>query len=185
MTEKELHKIIDRLLKLPKECEWAEFKLNLKKAEEIGEYISALSNGAFLQNEPYGYLVFGINDKTLQTEGTGFRPKMHKVGNEELENWLLQRTSPRIDVLIYETVYNNNFISLFQIQAAFGQPTCFCKQDYIRVGSITRSLKDFPEKEKKFGLKVQNKCLKKELHYKFRMLQMWLDYSTRNIIMIY
>lgn len=27
MEEKELHKFIDRLLKLPKECEWAEFYL--------------------------------------------------------------------------------------------------------------------------------------------------------------
>ena len=86
----ELHKIIDRLLKLPKECEWAEFKLNFKSEEEIGKYISALSNGAFLQNEPYGYLVFGINDTTILPEGTTFRPSMFKVGNEELENWLMQ-----------------------------------------------------------------------------------------------
>jgi hypothetical protein len=42
--EKELHKIIERLLKLPKECEWVEFKLNLKSENEIGKYISALSN---------------------------------------------------------------------------------------------------------------------------------------------
>ena len=45
MIDKDLHKIIDRLLKLPKECEWAEFKLNFKSEEEIGKYISALSNG--------------------------------------------------------------------------------------------------------------------------------------------
>jgi len=29
---------------LPKECEWAEFKVNNSKPQEIGEYISALSN---------------------------------------------------------------------------------------------------------------------------------------------
>ena len=149
MTDKELHKIIDRLLKLPKECEWAEFKLNFKSEEEIGKYISALSNGACLQNEPFGYLVFGIDDKTQQVSGTTFRPKLHKVGNEELENWLLQRTSLRVEVLLFETIYNEKPVSLFQIQAAHGQPTCFSNQDYIRVGGITRSLKDFPEKERK------------------------------------
>jgi predicted HTH transcriptional regulator len=149
MTDKELHKIIERLLKLPKECEWAEFKLNFKSEEEIGKYISALSNGACLQNEPFGYLVFGIDDKTQQVSGTNFRPKLHKVGNEELENWLLQRTSPRVEVLLFETIYNEKLVSLFQIQAAHGQPTCFSYQDYIRVGGITRSLKDFPEKERK------------------------------------
>ena len=149
MSIDDLHKIIDRLLKLPKECEWAEFKLNFKSEEEIGKYISALSNGAFLQNEPYGYLVFGINDTTILPEGTTFRPSMFKVGNEELENWLMQRTSPRIEFQIFETIYHQKFISLFQIQAAHYQPTCFAYQDYIRVGSITRSLKDFPEKERK------------------------------------
>jgi ATP-dependent DNA helicase RecG len=56
MTDNEIHKIIERLLKLPKECEWAEFKQNFKSEDEIGKYISALSNGACLQNEPYGYL---------------------------------------------------------------------------------------------------------------------------------
>ncbi len=154
MIDKELHKIIDRLLKLPKECEWAEFKLNFKSEDEIGKYISALSNGACLQNEPFGYLVFGISDKSLLPEGTNFRPTLHKVGNEELEHWLLQRTSSRIEVLIFETVYQDKLISLFQIQAAHGQPTCFSNIDYIRVGSITRSLKDFPEKEKKIWTKA-------------------------------
>ena len=46
MSEKDLHAIIERLLKLPKECEWVEFKLNIKTEDEIGKYISALSNGA-------------------------------------------------------------------------------------------------------------------------------------------
>lgn len=163
MTEKELHKTIDRLLKLPKECEWAEFKSNLKTEEEIGKYISALSNGACLQNEPYGYLVFGVNDITLQAEGTSFKATMHKVGNEELEHWLLQRLSPRIEISIHETVYNDRLITLFQIQAAHGQPTCFSQHDYVRVGSITRSLKDFPEKEKKIWTKGPKQIFEKEI----------------------
>ncbi|HVA97674.1 MAG TPA: ATP-binding protein [Bacteroidia bacterium] len=149
MTEQELNKIIERLLKLPKECEWAEFKLNFKSEEEIGKYISALSNGACLQNEHFGYLVFGINDTTLLIEGTTFKPSLHKIGNEELENWLLQRVSPRVEVQIFETIYHEKKLAIFQIQAASGQPTCFSHHDYIRVGSITRSLKDFPEKERK------------------------------------
>lgn len=167
MTEKELHKIIERLLKLPKECEWVEFKLNFqneknnKSEEDVGKYLSALSNGACLQNESFGYLVFGINDKTLQAEGTSFRPKLHKVGNEELEHWLLQRTFPRVDILIFEVVYQEKLISLFQIQAANGQPTCFSNSDYIRVGSITRSLKDFPEKEKKIWTKTPKQIFEK------------------------
>lgn len=163
MTEQELHKTIERLLKLPKECEWAEFKLNLKTEEEIGKYISALSNGACLQNEPYGFLVFGINDTSLHPEGTSFKASIHKVGNEELEHWLLQRLSPRIEIAIHETIYNEKPITLFQIQAAHSQPTCFSQHDYIRVGSITRSLKDFPEKEKKVWTKGPKQIFEKKI----------------------
>lgn len=161
MTDAELHKIIDRLLKLPKECEWAEFKLNYQSPEDVGIYISALSNGACLHNEPFGYLAFGIDDKTLKLVGTTFRPKAEKVKKEELEHWLLQRVSPRIEVTIYETIYNDKLISLFQIQAAHGQPTCFSHQDYIRVGSITRSLKEFPEKEKKIWTNAPKQLFEK------------------------
>ena len=165
MTEQELHKIIDRLLKLPKECEWAEFKLNFHNNEEIGKDISALSNGACLYNEQYGYLVFGIQDITLLPVGTTFKPSLHKVGNEELEHWLLQRLSPRIEITIYETTYQNKLISLFQILAAHGQPSCFSYHDYIRVGSITRSLKDFPEKEKKIWTKGPKQFFEKAVAY--------------------
>lgn len=161
MTDNDLHKIIDRLLKLPKECEWAEFKLNYSSHTNIGEYISALSNGACLQNEQFGYLVFGIDDKTLQPVGTSFRPTIEKVKEDELEHWLLQRLSPRIEFSIHETIYQGKLISLFQIQSAHSQPTNFDYIDYIRVGSITRKLKDFPEKEKKIWTKGPKQLFEK------------------------
>lgn len=144
--------IITGLLKQPKECEWVEFKLNFHSDEEIGKNISALSNGACLQHVPFGFLLFGIDDKTLEVKGTTFRPKMHKVGNEEFENWLLQRLSPRIDIEIFEGDYFGKPVALFKVPAANGQPTTFTNIDYIKVGSITRKLKDFPEKERKIWL---------------------------------
>lgn len=153
MKEKDLHNLLDRLLKLPKECEWVEFKMNFKSEEEIGKYISALSNGACLQNEPYGYLVFGISDGNLKVEGTSFRPTLKKIGNDELEHWLLQRISPRIDFSIYEIIYQDKLVSIFKIEATIGQPVSFNHVDYVRVGSITRTLKDFPAKEKKIWIK--------------------------------
>ena len=145
----DIKKIVERLLKLPKECEWAEFKLNLKTVEDVGEYISALSNGASLHNEFFGYLVYGIEDITLAVLGTTFAPKSHKVGKEELEHWLLQRTSPKIEVEIFEIKHEGKNLSIFKIQAAQQQPTAFLNVDYIRIGSIKRPLKDFPEKERK------------------------------------
>lgn len=157
MNENEINEIIRTLLSLPKECEWAEFKLNFHGEEELGQNISALSNGACLQGKPYGYILYGIDDTSISVKGTTFRPKSHKIKKEELENWILQRLSPRIDVEFIEGTYNDFPVALVKIPAAQGQPTSFLHNDYVKVGSITRSLKDFPEKERKiWNSKVKN-----------------------------
>ncbi|MBR6083718.1 MAG: putative DNA binding domain-containing protein [Salinivirgaceae bacterium] len=155
MEEKELNEIIRSLISLPKECEWAEFKLNFHGEEELGKNISALSNGACLQGKPYGYILYGIDDASITIKGTTFRPKSQKIKQEELENWILQRLSPRIDVEFIEGRYNDLPVALVKIPAAQGQPTSFLHNEYIKVGSITRSLKEFPEKERKIWNSVK------------------------------
>ena len=149
MEQTELNEIIRNLLSLPKECEWAEFKLNFHGEEELGQNISALSNGACLQGKSFGYILYGVDDTTISIKGTTFHPKSQKVKQEELENWILQRLSPRIDVEFIEGTYNELPVALVKIPAAQGQPTSFFHNDYVKVGSITRTLKDFPEKERK------------------------------------
>jgi len=163
MEESALYMLINRLIRLPKECEWVEFKLNIKTPDEIGEYISALANGACLRNEPYGYLVFGVSDGLHTVEGTHFRPTLFKVGKEELEHWLLQRLSPRIEFEIFEFHYNGKLISLFKISAARNQPVYFMNQHFVRIGSIKRSLKDFPEKERKIWQRHAPMLFEREL----------------------
>ncbi|MDE6335530.1 MAG: putative DNA binding domain-containing protein, partial [Muribaculaceae bacterium] len=137
------------LTALPQETEWVEFKHNFHSPEEIGERISALSNSATLTDKPYGYLVFGVEDETHEIVGTTFKVKRQKKGNEELEMWLLNRLNPRLDVGIYEFDYAGKHISLFQIPASTDRPVTFLNVAYIRVGSLTKKLISYPEKEKK------------------------------------
>ena len=85
MEHAELEILLNRLVALPTESEWLEFKHNFHSNEEIGERISALSNSAALLNLPYGYLVFGVEDGNHNIVGTSFKCRSHKVGNEELE----------------------------------------------------------------------------------------------------
>ena len=71
-----------------------------------------------------------------------------------MENWLATRLNPRIDFKIYEFDYEvGKHISLFIIPAAQNRPVTFLHQAYIRVGSITRKLADFEEKERKIWRK--------------------------------
>lgn len=149
MDESKLTSILYRLTALPKETEWVEFKHNFHSPEEIGERISALANSSALLNEPFGYMVFGVEDETHQIIGTTFKAKQHKKGGEELEMWLLNRLNPRIDVECYEFEAEGNHISMYRVPAATDRPVTFLNVAYIRIGSLTKKLINYPEKEKK------------------------------------
>jgi predicted HTH transcriptional regulator len=150
MMSEQLISLINELRANPSENEWVEFKHNFHSCEEIGEQISALSNTACIQKQLCGYLVYGIEDETHAVVGTDLKAKYHKKGNEELENWLATRLNPRIDFSIHEFDYEESrHISLFVIPAAQNRPVTFLHQAYIRVGSYTRKLADFEEKERK------------------------------------
>lgn len=154
MKEQQLIELLNNLVKQPKESEWVEFKLNFHSEEEIGKRISALANGAAIHNQDYGYLVFGVEDETHIIKGTSFKPKHHKKGNEELEHWISQRLDPRIDFRIHEFAYDSQRnIALFVIPSAQNKPVDFSHTPFIRVGSITRKLAEFPEKERKIWRK--------------------------------
>lgn len=140
-------KIIDSLRKLSKEIEWVEFKVNNFKPEDIGEYISALSNSAALCGEPTAFLVWGIENETYKLVGTKFKPHKEKIGNQELELWLSTMLLPRIDFKFHENQINEKDVVLLEIPAARHTPVRFKENEFIRVGSIKKKLKDFPEKE--------------------------------------
>ena len=153
MTQEELTKLLNELRALPSETEWVEFKLNYVHPEEIGEYLSALSNSACLHNKEKGYLVFGIEDETHQVIGTSFKPTLRKVGNEELENWLATQLEPRIDFVIHEFQHNGRQVVLVEIDATDNIPVRFKGTAYIRIGSYKKKLLDHPEKERKIWQK--------------------------------
>lgn len=159
----ELHLLLEELTSLPKECEWVEFKVNNKDPQMIGERISALSNSANLDKQKAGYLVWGIEDNTHNIIGTTFSFKKEKKGNEELEFWILKMLSPKIDFKIYEfNAKRGERIVLVEISPAKDIPVKFINISYIRVGSVTRKLLEFPEKEKKIWKSNTYHCFEDE-----------------------
>lgn len=140
--------ILQELRKLPVETEWVEFKHNNDNPEEIGEYLSALANSAALAGKVNAYLVWGIDNGTHDIIGTSFRPRLCKIGNEELESWLLRQLAPKINFRFHEIVADNHSVVLLEIGSAFRHPVQFKNTEFIRVGSYKKKLKDFPEKER-------------------------------------
>ena len=149
MDDNELRELIDWLRVQPHECEWLEFKKDFHGSKELGEDISSLSNSATLHQKEFAYIVFGIMDKTHDVIGCKLKPSTEKVGGNELTNWLSQMLEPKIDYRSYAFEYKGYPICLFKIPACIGRPVRFKNQAYIRVGSNTRLLNGFPEKEKK------------------------------------
>ena len=140
--------LFNELRKLPKETEWVEFKHNNDNPEEIGEYLSALANAAALTGKVHAYLVWGLNNDSQAVLGTTFDPARVKVGNEELESWLLHLLNPKINFRFHSLRVEGNPVVIMEIGAAFRHPVQFKNTEFIRVGSYKKKLKDFPEKER-------------------------------------
>lgn len=142
-----LEGLLLQLAALPKESEWVEFKENFVDPEDIGEYISALSNSAALIGKPLGYMAWGVSDSGALV-GTNFSPSTRKIGNEELENWLLRQLTPKINFQFHALRYQDMNFVVLEIEAAFRHPVRFKSTAFIRIGSYKKLLKDFPQKER-------------------------------------
>ncbi|MEZ5069574.1 MAG: putative DNA binding domain-containing protein [Bacteroidales bacterium] len=129
---------------LPKETEWIEFKTN--NSQDIGEYISALSNSACIHDENFGYLVFGIADQSHEIVGTTFSPFQKGKGNEDLIPWISRLLEPRIHFEHFQIEVQGKSVVVFRIRASVNTPVKFSGEAYVRVGSYKKKLKDFPEK---------------------------------------
>lgn len=148
MNSEEFESLIQELTSQTKETEWLEFKHNNSDPVKIGENIAALSNSVALLGKPEGYIIWGVADDSHEIVGTTFRPHTQKKGNEELENWLSRGLSPRIDFHIIEGEIEGKPIVIFKIPPAPGTPVRFGNNEFIRSGSYTKKLRDFPEKER-------------------------------------
>lgn len=155
--------LLNELRKYPNETEWIEFKHNRAVAEEIGEYISALSNGAALHGKNSGYMVWGIHDASHEIVGTTFEPHTLKIGEEELENWLLRLLDPKIEFYFHAIETEKSRVVVLEVSSAFRHPVQFKGVEYIRVGSYKKKLKEHPEKERKLWRIFDNVPFEKQI----------------------
>jgi len=180
MEQKNFEKLLKDLVALPKETETVEFKENRFDPDNIGKKISALSNSANLHDQKCGYLIFGVKDETHEIVGTQFSPKLEKIGNEELEFWLSKQLDPKIDFRIYEKLFDNKKIVLFVIPPAINYPVKFKDGAYIRIGSTTPKLADYPDKESKIWNNINRKSFEKGIakeHLTISEILELLDYA--------
>lgn len=139
-----LDKLVNELRKLPNELQWVEFKHNNYKPEMIGKDICALANSATLCEKQRAYMIWGVDDTTHEIVGTEFNLQSLKKGNQELENWLRSLLSSNADFEFHTIQMDNKQVGVLIIYRATTQTVMFEKVDYIRVGSYTKKLTDYP-----------------------------------------
>lgn len=141
---------LTELLALPHETEWVEFKHNNTDPQMVGEYLSAISNAAALESQPFGYIVWGVEDVTHNVVGTKFKPRHQKgQGSEDFEPWLNKLLAPRINFRIFEFAMGGLPMVLFEVQAANTAPVAFSGRRFVRVGSHKKPLSEHPERERR------------------------------------
>ena len=141
-----LKDIVNRLRSYQTEKEWFEFKVNWYEPQELGEYISALSNSAAIEGRKEAYFVWGIDNETYEVVGTTFEFDID-VKNEPLKHFLARKISTDMNFTFEEGKVEGCRVVLLTIPAAKTAPTAFDKMRYIRIGSSKERLEKYPERE--------------------------------------
>lgn len=151
-----LELLVNKLRLLPSETPWIEFKHNNYDPQMIGQDICALANSTTLYEKSCSYMIWGIDDKTHQVVGTEHNLQNLKKGNQELENWLRSLLSDNADFEFKNMEIENKKVGILIIYSATSFPVKFEKVDYIRIGSYTKKLKEYPMVEAQLWDRLKN-----------------------------
>jgi len=148
MTNEQMIHLIDRLRSFGMEKDWFEFKVNNIDPHRLGENLSAVANAACLAHEPFGYVIHGIQDDTLDVIGSRVDLEQERVGGQTLVLWLAKLLAPDPGMQDFVTTYQGRRVVLIRVRAAMGQPVAFQGKACIRIGSSTTNLRDHPQLER-------------------------------------
>ncbi len=155
--------LVSRLCSQPREKEWFEFKSSNAQPEKLGQNISAIANSTVIAEKPYGYIIWEIHDDDHRVIGTRFNPDAKKVNKDDLNHWLSHRLKPSVDFRFLKDQVDGKPVVVLVIPAADHLPVRFDNESYIRVGSHTRRLNDFPDKEKLLWRLLDTRIFEKEI----------------------
>lgn len=138
--------VVNELLAVGAETDWLEFKKDNVEPDIIGVRCSALANAARLAGKDVAYMAWGIEDASLEVKGTFFNPDNQKAHGQELQFWLARQLQPSIPFQFRSVPHPDGQVVLLEIPAATSAPVTFKNIPYIRIGSATPKLTDYPER---------------------------------------
>lgn len=147
MQNVDIAALVQQLRALPAETTYFEFKESYNEPEKIGILVSAISNAACLEGQRFGFIVWGIRDKTHELVGTEFQYIGALCKGQPLEFYLAQNMQPDLILKFQETIVEDRKVVVLTIPASTGVSTKWKHIAYIRIDSATPKLSDYPARE--------------------------------------
>ena len=147
-----------------------ELKENNINPDGIGKSISAIANACVLEKRDSGFIIFGVEDSTLQEKGANFDPfNLKSSGQQDMEMYLRQMLVAS-DFRFTPFKKDEKDYLLIEVFRALGSPANYKNAPYIRIGKNTSSLKNYPDLERKIWASFQGgyfwkKTAKTDLSY--------------------
>ena len=118
----------EQIASLQKENRHIEFKSNYQDPDRLGQYFSALSNGACLDGKDFGYLYFGVQDETLEIIGQLFTIPFLKTTTE----LMLKIRNYRIKIYPHNSLIPAEIWKYDTRSILEGLHNCIAHQDYTK-----------------------------------------------------
>lgn len=131
------------LRRLPTEVEWVRFARSGCAPARLGHHLAAVANSARLANEPAGYLVFGVEDRTRAILGTEFDPDR---GKGKVLRRLAEDLRPPTRLECEVLRHADGRVVVFRVASAGDCPVTFRDTAFVRVGTSTTMLDRFPHR---------------------------------------
>lgn len=115
----------------------------------LGQAISAIANACILEKEENGFIVFGVEDPTLEEKGVTFDPFNFKVsGNQDMEIYLRQMLVSCDFTFIPLKKDGKDFL-IIEVYRALGSPAKYKGESFVRIGKNTANLGNYRDLEAK------------------------------------
>ncbi|MBQ3413321.1 putative DNA binding domain-containing protein [Candidatus Saccharibacteria bacterium] len=155
LSDDNLKNILQYILSQPAEAEWFELKHDNADPVTLGKNVSAIMNSLIRFDMARGYIVWGVDDDSREIVGTKFVPETKKYKNEELLFWLTKMVAPHPELSFRTLEFDEGVRVVFLVINAL--PTSISKFNgvaWIRIGSNTTELKNYPSIEREIWQKV-------------------------------
>jgi predicted HTH transcriptional regulator len=141
------------------ELSYIEIKQNNIDPLIIGSLISAIANTCLKEGLEKGFILFGIEDGTLNEIGVNFDPfNVKYTGKQDLEIWLRQMVlGVDFRFLPFKAEDGRDYL-IIQISKALGRIATFQKKAYIRIGKNVSELHNYPDIEKIIWSKLDKRA---------------------------